>query len=67
MKEEVSESSIRLREMIEKAIADHKISRDDYDKIINIATEDGYIDRHEQALLSQLQQMIEDRLVKFVI
>ena len=67
MKEEVSESSIRLREMIEKAIADQKISRDDYDKIINIATEDGYIDRHEQALLRQLQQMIEDRLVKFVI
>ncbi|WP_319499549.1 hypothetical protein [uncultured Draconibacterium sp.] len=67
MKEEVSESSIRLREIIEKAIADQKISRDDYDKIINIATEDGYIDRHEQALLRQLQQMIEDRLVKFVI
>lgn len=67
MKEEVSESAIRLREMIEKAIADHKITRDEYDKILNIATEDGYIDRHEQALLSQLQQMIEDRLVKFVI
>ena len=67
MKEEVSESSIRLRAMIEQAIADHKITRDDYDKIINIATEDGYIDKHEKALLSQLQQMIEDRLVKFVI
>ncbi|WP_321371332.1 hypothetical protein [uncultured Draconibacterium sp.] len=67
MKEEVSESSIRLKEMIEKAIEDHKITRDEYDKILHIATEDGYIDKHEQALLSQLQQMIEDRLVKFVI
>ncbi|WP_320111674.1 hypothetical protein [Draconibacterium orientale] len=67
MKEEVSESAIRLRAMIEKAIADHKITRDEYDKIIHIATEDGYIDRHEMTLLSQLQQMIEDRLVKFVI
>nr|WP_321358260.1 hypothetical protein [uncultured Draconibacterium sp.] len=67
MNEGVSESSIRLKAMIEKAIEDHKITRDEYDKILNIAAEDGFIDRHEQALLSQLQQMIEDRLVKFVI
>ncbi|QIA07207.1 hypothetical protein [Draconibacterium halophilum] len=66
MKEEVSESSIRLKAMIEKAIADHTITHDDYDKIIHIATEDGHIDKHEKALLGQLQQMIEDRLVKFV-
>jgi tellurite resistance protein len=65
MTHQISESSIRLREMIEKAIEDHKITRDEYDKIINIATEDGYIDRHEQALLSELQQMIEDKQVKF--
>lgn len=67
MVEKVSESSIRLREMIEKAIEDHKITRDEYDKIINIATEDGHIDQHEQALLSELQQMIEDKMVKFVL
>lgn len=67
MKEEVSESSIRLKELIEKAIDDHKITRSDYDKILYIATADGYIDKHEQALLSQLQQMIEDRIVKFGI
>ena len=63
----VSDSSIRLKAMIEKAIEDHKITRDEYDKILNIATEDGHIDQHERALLSELQQMIEDRLVKFVI
>lgn len=63
----VSDSSIRLREMIEKAIEDHKITRVDYDKILNIATEDGYIDQHEQALLSEMQQMIEDKHVKFVM
>lgn len=67
MDNKISDSSIRLREMIEKAIEDHKITRDEYDKIINIATEDGYIDRHEQVLLSELQQMIEDRVVKFVM
>lgn len=67
MKHEVSESSLRLREAIEKAIEDHKITREEYDRIINIATEDGYIDQHEQALLSQLQQMIEEKEVRFVI
>ncbi|MCG6186126.1 hypothetical protein [Maribellus maritimus] len=67
MDNKISDSSIRLREMIEKAIEDHKITRDEYDKIIHIATEDGHIDRHEQALLSELQQMIEDKMVKFVM
>lgn len=67
MTDRVSESSIRLRAIIEKAIEDHKITRDEYDKIINIATEDGYIDQHEQALLRELQQMIEDKHIRFVI
>lgn len=61
----VSKDSIRLREMIEKAIEDHKITREEYDKIIHIATEDGVIDRHEKALLNELRQMIEDKIVKF--
>ena len=67
MENKVSDSSMRLREMIEKAIEDHEITREEYDQIIHIATEDGHIDRHEQALLSELQQMIEDRMVKFVM
>jgi len=65
MDNKVSDSAIRLREMIEKAIEDHVITHEEYDKIINIATEDGIIDRHERALLSELQQMIEDKMVKF--
>lgn len=65
MDNKVSDSALRLREMIEKAIDDHVITRDEYDKIIHIATEDGIIDRHERALLSELQQMIEDKMVKF--
>ena len=67
MENKVSDSSLRLREMIEKAIEDHEITRDEYDKIIHIATEDGVIDRHEKALLNELQQMIEDKMVKFVM
>jgi predicted house-cleaning noncanonical NTP pyrophosphatase (MazG superfamily) len=67
MDEKISESSLEMREMIEKAIEDHIITRDEYDKIIHIATKDGYLDRHEQALLRELQQMIEDKVVKFVM
>jgi hypothetical protein len=60
-----SESAHRLKEMINKAIEDHKITRDEYDEIIHIATEDGHIDPQERALLAQLQDMIEDRSVRF--
>lgn len=65
MEHKISESSLHLRERIEKAISDEIITREEYDEIIHIALEDGVIDRHEQALLSELQQMIEDKVVKF--
>ncbi|MBK8807304.1 MAG: hypothetical protein IPO21_11935 [Bacteroidales bacterium] len=61
-----SESAARLRVLIEKAIEDHKITREEYDQIIFTATEDGIIDSEEKALLSQLQDMIEDKSVKMV-
>jgi len=66
MEHKVSDSSLRLREKIEKAIEDERITREEYDEIIHIATEDGVIDKHEQALLKELQQMIEDRIVRFM-
>jgi hypothetical protein len=65
MENKISDSSIRLRERIEKAIEDEIITREEYDEIIHIALEDGVIDRHEKALLSQLQQMIEEKVVRF--
>ena len=61
-----SESAQRLRKMIDKAIEDHVLTRDEMDKIIHIATEDGHIDPQEQSLLSQLQEMIENKLVKII-
>ena len=64
---EYSESAGRLREMIEKAIDDQKITRAEMDNILNIATEDGHIDPQEQTLLNQLQEMIENRTVKYVL
>ena len=62
----VSESASQLKKMIEKAIEDHQITRDEYDQILHIATEDGHVDRHEQSLLEQLQEMIENKMVKIV-
>ena len=62
-----SESAVRLRKMIEKAIDDQKITRAEMDNILNIATEDGHIDSHEQALLNQLQEMIENKTVRFIL
>ena len=61
-----SESAQRLRKMIDQAIEDHKLTRDEMDKIIHIATEDGHIDQQEQSLLDQLQEMIENKLVKII-
>jgi len=61
-----SESAQRLRKMIDKAIEDHVITRDEMDKIIHIATEDGHIDKHEQVLLGQLQEMVENKTVKII-
>jgi 3-oxoacyl-[acyl-carrier-protein] synthase III len=62
----ISDSARRLKEMIEKAIEDHRITRDEMDLILAIATEDSHIDPFEQALLNQLQEMIENKEVKIV-
>jgi hypothetical protein len=62
----ISESAVKLRKLIDKAIEDHKLSRSEYDMILNQATKDSHIDIHEQALLDQLQQMIEDKSIKLV-
>jgi hypothetical protein len=54
----------RLRTAIEKAIEDNRLTPDEYDMILHIAAEDGHIDKSEQVLLEQLQQMIADGIVK---
>lgn len=66
MERNISKSALELREMIEKAIQSHEITREDYDKIIHIATEDGHIDLHEKTLIREFQAMIDDRDIRFV-
>jgi len=62
----ISHSTQILRKLIEKAIEDHKLTRAEYDIIINQASKDAYIDPSEQALLNQLQEMIENKSIKLV-
>lgn len=62
---EISESGERLRNLINKAIEDEKISPEEYDEINNLVNEDGHIDEQERALLKQLQEMIENKMLKF--
>ena len=62
-----SESASKLKIMIEKAIDDQKITREEMDSIISLVTEDGHIDPHEKALLNQLQEMIENKTVKYIL
>jgi tellurite resistance protein len=62
----LSSGAKSLRKVIEKAMEDHKITKDEYDMIIHEATADGNIDPQERALLSELQDMISDKSIKLV-
>jgi hypothetical protein len=62
----LSKDAHELRIIIENAIKDHQITRDEYEQIIHQATGDGYIDPQERALLSQLREMIEDKTIRLV-
>jgi hypothetical protein len=61
----VSNSAVKLREAVEKAIKDEVITREEYDRIITIAAADGVIDTHEQIILKEFHQMIYDQDIKF--
>jgi len=61
---QTSKEAGKLREVIAKAIEDEKITREEFDNIIFTATADGHIDAEEQALLSELQLMINNGTVK---
>lgn len=61
----ISESAQKMRTIVDKAISDEVISHDDYDKVISLAGEDGHVDVHEQAILTELHQMIHDKDIKF--
>ncbi len=62
----LSKSSVKLKELIERAIEDHLITHKEYEAILSLASADGHVDKQELALLSQLQEMIEQKEVKII-
>ena len=55
-----------LREMIDRAIQDERITASEYNQIIEQANADGVIDAEEKELLAALHSMIADGTVKRV-
>ena len=62
----LSKSGIELRDVIEKAMQDNVITNSEYKEIMKLAAKDGMIDDHEQRLLSQLQELLENGTLKRV-
>jgi uncharacterized membrane protein YebE (DUF533 family) len=55
-----------LRQIIEKAIEDHMLTQAEYNQILEAAASDGHIDPQERALLAELQNMIDEKVIKLV-
>ena len=64
--EKPSNSSVKLADMINKAIADCEITSSEYDAIMKVANEDQHIDPQEQKLLNQLQSLLANGTIKRV-
>jgi hypothetical protein len=63
MAEISGETGGKLAEMIKKAIEDGKLTNSEYERILALAEQDGVIDRQENRLLTQLQEMLTDKSV----
>ncbi|OKY74106.1 MAG: hypothetical protein BM485_14930 [Desulfobulbaceae bacterium DB1] len=61
-----SQSATNLKELINHAIFDLEVTQAEYQEIINLAQDDGIIDKEEQALLTQFQEMLSNGTIKRV-
>ena len=59
----VTKSGARLADVIKKAIEDSVITMAEYEEILSVASEDGVVDAHEEALLKELNSLIQDQIV----
>ena len=64
--EKPSKSAADLKKLINDAISDLEITPSEYQQIMDFATEDGHLDKEEQALLAQFHQMINNGTLKRV-
>ena len=56
----LTKSGLELKDVIEKAIKDNLITNSEYEEIMKAAHKDGMVDDHEQRLLTQLQELLEN-------
>ena len=59
----VTKSGQDLAKAIHKAIEDSVMTMDEYEEIMSIASQDSHIDKHEKALLKQLNALIAEKIV----
>jgi hypothetical protein len=62
----LSSGAKKIRALIEKAMDDHVITKSEYEMIIHEALDDAHIDNQERALIRELQDMIDTKLIKLV-
>jgi hypothetical protein len=61
-----SQSATSLKALISLVIFDLEVTNTEYQQIMDMANDDGVIDKEEKALLSQFQQMISNGTIKRV-
>jgi hypothetical protein len=61
----VTKKGQRLVDVIKKAIEDSVITMAEYEEIMSGASEDGILDKHEEALLKQLNDLIANKTITF--
>jgi hypothetical protein len=61
----VTKKGQNLAEVIKKAIEDSVITITEYEEIMSVASQDGVLDKHEKALLKQLNDLIANKTITF--
>ena len=59
----ISHSAQEIKSIIHQAIKDNKLTHRDYDRIMEIAYQDGYLDEQERNAIAYLRDLIEDKTV----
>lgn len=64
--EKHSKSAVALKELINHAISDLEVTPEEYRRIMDMAHEDGHLDKEEKALLAQFHEMISNGTIQRV-
>jgi len=59
----VTKKGQNLADVIRKAIEDSVITITEYEEIMSVASQDGILDKHEEALLRQLNDLIANKTI----